>query len=31
LVDDLTQQIVVGPGEKLHLNDGLGPHPMDAA
>src|SRR5947207_10156445 len=28
LIDNLPQQIVVGPGEKLHLGDELGPHPM---
>jgi len=29
-IDDLPQQIVVGPGEKTHLCDELGPHPMHA-
>src|ERR1700736_3525484 len=29
--DDLAQQIVIGPSEKLHLGDQLGPHPMHAA
>ena len=30
-VDDLAQQIVVGPGQELHRGDELGPHPMHAA
>src|ERR1700730_16311379 len=29
-IDDLPQQIVFGPGEKLHLRNELGPDPMDA-
>jgi hypothetical protein len=28
LVHDLTQKVVVGPGQKLDLGDQLGPHPM---
>jgi len=31
LIDHLAQQIVLGPGEKLHLRDELGPDPMNAA
>src|SRR5271163_4266273 len=31
LVDDLTQQIVVGPGQIFHLGDDLGTHPMHPA
>ena len=30
-VDDLTQQIVLGPGQEFDLGDELGPYPMDAA
>src|SRR5689334_5312111 len=30
-IDDLTQQIVIGPGEIFHLGDELGPDPMRAA
>ena len=30
-VDDLTEQIVLGPGQEFDLGDELGPHPMDAA
>src|SRR5215467_6578728 len=30
LIDDLPQQIV-GPGQKLHLGDELGAHPVHAA
>ena len=28
LIDDLAQQVVVGPGEILHFGDQLGAHPM---
>jgi hypothetical protein len=31
LIDDLAQQVVIGPGEELHLGNQLGPHPMHAA
>ena len=31
LIDDLAQQVVLGPGEKLDLGDELVAHPMDAA
>jgi len=31
LIDDLAQQIVVGPGQKLDLGHQLRPHPMHAA
>ena len=31
VIDDLPQQIVVGPGQKLHFGDELGSHPMHAA
>ena len=31
LIDDLAQQIVIRPGQKFHLGDELGPHPMHAA
>jgi hypothetical protein len=30
-LDDLTQQIVLGPGQEFDLGDELGPHPTDAA
>jgi hypothetical protein len=30
-IDDLGQQIVLGPGKECNLGDELGPHPMDAA
>jgi hypothetical protein len=30
-VDDLAQQIVIGPGQELDLGHQLGPHPMHAA
>ena len=30
-IDRLAQQIVLGPGEKLDLDNELGPHPMRAA
>jgi hypothetical protein len=31
LINDLAQQVVVGPGEIFDLGDELGPHPMHAA
>src|SRR4051794_793359 len=31
LIDDLAQQIVIGPGQELYLGHELGPHPMHAA
>jgi hypothetical protein len=30
-LDDLAQQIVIGPGQELDLGHQLGPHPMHAA
>ena len=30
-VDDLAQQIVLGPGQEFYFRDQFGPHPMDAA
>ena len=30
-IDNLAQQIVFRPGEKLHFGDQLGPYPMHAA
>jgi hypothetical protein len=30
-VDDLTQQIVLGPGQEFDLGDQFRPYPMDAA
>ena len=31
LVDDLAQQVVVGPGQVFDFGDKIGPHPMHAA
>jgi hypothetical protein len=31
LINDLTQEVVVGPGQEFDFGDKLGPHPMHAA